>query len=94
MNIKSYDCIPPTDDFEYLRLNGSITVSMDRRYNVPVFDLKFDGWYENSVRLWPSILDKLSVFYCLIILILMTILLMILVMILSTNTRFFIISYV
>ena len=36
MNIKSYDCIPPTDDFDYLRLNGSITVSMDRRYNVSV----------------------------------------------------------
>ena len=43
-----YDFIPPSDDFDYLRANGSITVSIDRRYNIPVFDLRFDGWYENS----------------------------------------------
>ena len=54
MNIKIYDCIPPTDDSDYLRPNDRITDSIDRRYKVPVFDLKFDVWYENSVRLWSK----------------------------------------
>ena len=44
-----YDFIPPSDDFDYLRANVSITVSIDRRYNIRVFDLRFNGWYENSV---------------------------------------------
>ena len=43
-----YDFIPSSDDFDYLRANGSITVSIDRRYNIPVFDFRFDGWYDNS----------------------------------------------
>ena len=50
-NIRIYDCIPPGDDFDYLRSNDTITLSIDRKYNVPVFDLRFDVWYENSVGL-------------------------------------------
>ena len=52
--IKIYDCGPPGDDFDNLRLKGTITLSIDRKYNVPVADLRFDGWYENSVCLWPQ----------------------------------------
>ena len=52
--IKIYDCAPPGDVFDYLRLKGTITLSIDGKYNVPVVDLRFDGWYENSVRLWPQ----------------------------------------
>ena len=48
------DCIPLTDEFDYLRPDGCIIVSIDIRYNVPVSDLRFDGWYENSVHLWPK----------------------------------------
>ena len=31
-----------------------ITLSVDRKYPVPLIDIRFDGWYENSVRLWPK----------------------------------------
>ena len=57
LKVRMYDCIPLSDDFDYLRQNGSITVSIYKRYNVPVFDLIFDGWYEKSVRLWPKHID-------------------------------------
>ena len=51
LKIRMHDCIPPTEEFDYLRPDGSIIVSIDRRYNVSMFELRFDGWYENSVRL-------------------------------------------
>ena len=44
----------PGDDFKYLRPQATITLSIDRKYNVPLIDIRFDGWYENSVRLWPK----------------------------------------
>ena len=50
-NIKIYDCLPPVD---FSKLDGTITLSIDKECNVPVFDLKFDGWYEKSVRIWPK----------------------------------------
>ena len=58
LKIRMYDCIPPTDEFDYLRPDGCIFVSIDRRYKVPLFDLRFDGWYENSVRLWPNHIEQ------------------------------------
>ena len=36
----------------YLRPEGTIRFSVDRKYNVPVVDIQFDGWFENSIRLW------------------------------------------
>ena len=36
----------------YLRPEGTIRFSVDRKYNVPVVDIQFDGWFENSSRLW------------------------------------------
>ena len=53
-NIQIHDCIPQLDQFDYLRLHGTITVSLDRKYNITIVDIKFDGWFENSVRLWPK----------------------------------------
>ena len=32
---------------------GTINLSVDRKYQVPLINIRFDGWYENSVRLWP-----------------------------------------
>ena len=60
--IKIYDCTSPGDDFDYLRPKGTITLSIDRKYNVPVVDLRFDGWYENSVRLWPQDPEQREIF--------------------------------
>ena len=31
-----------------------ITLSIGRKYNIPVVDSRFDGWYGNSVCLWPK----------------------------------------
>ena len=53
-NIKIFDLTPPGDDFNYLRPEGTITLRIDRKYQVPLIDIRFDGWYENSVRLWPK----------------------------------------
>ena len=47
--IQVYDCIPPGDDFEYLRLHGSIRISVDRKHNILVVDIRFDGWYKVAV---------------------------------------------
>ena len=47
-------CTLPGDDFNYLRLKGMITLSIDRKYNIPVVDSIFDAWYKNCVRLWPK----------------------------------------
>ena len=52
--IKIFDLKPPGNDFEYLRPQGTISFSIDRKYNVPLINIRFDGWYENSVRLWPK----------------------------------------
>ena len=52
--IKIFDCTPPGDDFNYLRPQRTITLSIDRRYNIPLVDIRFGGWYENSARLWPK----------------------------------------
>ena len=35
--------------FEYLRPQGAITLSIDRKCNIPIVDIKLDAWYENSV---------------------------------------------
>ena len=51
--IKIFHCTPPDAAFDYLRPNGTISFSVDRKYNVPVVNISFDGWYENSVHLWP-----------------------------------------
>ena len=51
-NIRIYDCLPSGSD--YCRSNGKIILFVDRKYNVPVFDPKFNSWYEKSVRIWPK----------------------------------------
>ena len=43
LKIKILDCTPPGDDFDYLRPHGTITLSIDRKYNIPLVDIRFDG---------------------------------------------------
>ena len=52
--IRICDCTPTGDDFEYLRAKGTTTLSIDRKYNIPIVDISFDNWLENSVRLLPK----------------------------------------
>ena len=51
--IEIVDLTPPGAEFDYLRQNGTISFSVDRKYNIPVVEINFEGWYENNVRLWP-----------------------------------------
>ena len=44
----------PPGDFNYLQAQGTITLSIDRKHNIPLVDIRFDGWYKNSVHLWPK----------------------------------------
>ena len=48
---KSYDSIPRSDEYENLRLKSTVTLSVRKKHNFPVSDLKFDGW--NSAQVWP-----------------------------------------
>ena len=51
--IEIVDETPPGQQYHYLRLEGKIIVSIDTVYDVPRIEIAFDGWYVNSVRLWP-----------------------------------------
>ena len=53
-NIKIFDLTPPGDDFNYLRPEGMTTLSINRKYQVPLIKIRFDGWYKNSIHLWPK----------------------------------------
>ena len=52
--IKIIDETPKGREFNYLRPEGTITYSTDTTYDVPRVDIAFDGWYVNSVCLWPK----------------------------------------
>ena len=54
LKIRIFDLTPAGDESEYLRPQGTITLTIDRKYNAPLMDIRFDGWYENSVSLWPK----------------------------------------
>ena len=45
------DQTPHGDDFNYLKPERTC---IDRKYQVPLIDIRFDGWYENSGGLWPK----------------------------------------
>ena len=49
--IKIFDQTPFGENFDYTRPQGTITFSIDIKYNVPLIDIQFDRWYENSARL-------------------------------------------
>lgn len=53
-NVKTHDCIPPSNEFDYLKSQRTVTFSLDRKYNIPIVDIRFDSWYEKSVRIWPK----------------------------------------
>ena len=35
---RTYDCTPPGDNFECLRPQGTINLSIDRKYNIPIVE--------------------------------------------------------
>ena len=52
--IKIFDQTPPGENFDYLRPEGVINFTIDRKFNVSLIEIQFEGWFENSVRLWPK----------------------------------------
>ena len=40
--IKIFDLTPFGDDFDYLRSQGTITLSINRKYNISLRDIRFD----------------------------------------------------
>ena len=52
-NIEIIDEIEPGKDFDYLRPKDKLIYKTDSVYDVPKIDVLFEGWYPNSVRLWP-----------------------------------------
>ena len=52
--VEIVDDIPLGEQFNYLTSNGTITYKIDEGYDVPKIEIVFEGWYVNSVRLWPK----------------------------------------
>ena len=46
-----FDQTPAAENYSYLRPEGTITFSIDRKYNVLVADTQFDGWFEKNCSL-------------------------------------------
>lgn len=53
-NIEILDYTPHGSEYDYLRPQRTITVNINKKWNIPVIDINFDGWYEHSIRLWPK----------------------------------------
>lgn len=53
-NIEVLDYTPPAAKYDYLRPKGTIIVKIDEKWKVPVIHFDFDGWSQNSIRLWPK----------------------------------------
>ena len=51
--IKIIDLTPSSADLHYLRPSGTVTFSVDEKYNIPILEIDFEGWYEISMCLWP-----------------------------------------
>lgn len=62
-SIKFFDQTPPGENYSYLRPEGTLTFCLDGKYNVPVFGIQFDGWFENTVFLWPSDTTQIESFW-------------------------------
>ena len=63
--IKIFECVPAGDNFDYLRPQGTITLSIDRKYNILLVNIRFDGWYKKSVFVFgQSTLNREIIFCC------------------------------
>ena len=53
-SIEVIDVIDLSKHFVYLRPSGKLVYKVDDIYNLLRVDIYFDGWYPNSVCLWPK----------------------------------------
>lgn len=47
--IKIINLAPSSAEFDYLRPSGTITFAVDEKYNIPILEIDFEGWYEISM---------------------------------------------
>ena len=45
---------PNDEKFACIRPVGKIILSYDEQFEVPRFEIKFDSFYEITMRLWPD----------------------------------------
>lgn len=58
-NIEILDFTPQDSEYDYARPVGTITVTFDEKFKVPVIHLDFDGWISNSVcLLWENSVQR------------------------------------
>ena len=58
-NIEILDFTPQDSEYDYVRPVGTITVTFDEKFKVPVIHLDFDGWISNSVcLLWENSVQR------------------------------------
>lgn len=58
-NIEILDFTPKDSEYDYVRPVGTITVTFDEKFKVPVIHLDFDGWISNSVcLLWENSVQR------------------------------------
>ena len=50
-NIEVLDFIAQGSEFSYLRPQGTTTVGIDNKWNIPVVGVNFEGWYEPTIHL-------------------------------------------
>ena len=48
------DFITQGTEYSYLRTVGTITVGINKKWNISVVKVNFKGWYEAAIRLWPK----------------------------------------
>ena len=58
-NIEILHFTPQDSEYDYVRPVGTITVTFDEKFKVPVIHLDFDGWISNSVcLLWENSVQR------------------------------------
>ena len=64
--INIFACTLAGDDLEYLWPHGTITLSIDRKYNIPIVHIRFDDWEKIVFVFGQSILNRDNIFNYLI----------------------------
>ena len=54
MKIKIRDITPKEKSFDYLKPRGEIVIRKDEDFDIPVFEIRAEGWYSATVHLWPK----------------------------------------
>ena len=66
-NIKIIEYNPPGEQFDYLRRNGTIKFSIDKKYNIPIAEIKFGKTVSTRIAyaFGCTTINKENIFYCL-----------------------------